>query len=316
MEFYIEKHSSTPVVAQIEEQVKFAVMMGILRNGDTLPSIRDIEKQTGVHHSQIHKAYLALRRSGMLVLTRGKGSVISTATESPHTINENCLQLSRQITAEARRMGVSPTAFGRYLSRHAQESERNAPFISFVDFRGEIAVQTAAEISRLWQVPVTGLSFSEFKAAMKEGTLTPKILVNHVLHEYVRTLVSKRKVAAISVEVRVSERTIQQLAKIRPGSSVLLVHYSHPSHRVRYMIEQMRELIPSPDVRILSASIGRIPDLDELLGSPEYDYYLIGPGVRGEVPHDQRRNPRVVLIDPQLDLTSLESARIRAGVVI
>src|SRR5512136_1924035 len=122
MEFYIEKHSSTPVIKQIEEQIKFAVMMGIFRNGDTLPSIRDIEKQTGIHHSQIHKAYLSLRRSGLLVLTRGKGSVISTAAESPRAISDNCLKLSQTITAKARQMGISPTAFARYLSRHAQEN--------------------------------------------------------------------------------------------------------------------------------------------------------------------------------------------------
>src|SRR5512137_1736108 len=98
MEFYIEKHSSTPVIKQIEEQIKFAVMMGIFRNGDTLPSIRDIEKQTGVHHSQIHKAYLSLRRSGLLVLTRGKGSVVSTATDAPRSISEHCFRLSQKTT--------------------------------------------------------------------------------------------------------------------------------------------------------------------------------------------------------------------------
>jgi DNA-binding transcriptional regulator YhcF (GntR family) len=46
-----------------------------IRNGDMLPSIRNIEKQTDVHYSQIHKAYLALRQSGLLVPTRRIPSV-------------------------------------------------------------------------------------------------------------------------------------------------------------------------------------------------------------------------------------------------
>ncbi len=46
--------------------------MAILRRGDTLPSIRDIEKQTGVHRSQIHKACPALNQSGLLAPERGK----------------------------------------------------------------------------------------------------------------------------------------------------------------------------------------------------------------------------------------------------
>jgi DNA-binding transcriptional regulator YhcF (GntR family) len=316
MDFYIEKHSSTPVINQIEEQIKFAVMMGIFRNGDTLPSIRDIEKQTGVHHSQIHKAYLSLRRSGLLVLTRGKGSVISTATESPRAINDNCLKLSQNVTASARQLGISPTAFARYMSRHAQESERKSPFISYVDIKEEIAMQVAAEISQLWQVPVKGLVFQEVKAAVAKGTATAKILVNHVLYEYARLLVPEKKATVISVEVRVSARTINLLAGIKPNSSVLLVLQPQPTHRVHYMIEQVRKLIKSPGVQILSTSIRKIPNFNKLLSGSEYDYYLIGPGARGEVPQEHRHNRRVLQIDPQLDPTSLESARVRAGVVI
>lgn len=316
MNFYIEEHSSTPVINQIEEQIKFAVMMGIFRNGDTLPSIRDIEKQTGVHHSQIHKAYLSLRRSGLLVMTRGKGSVIATAAESPLAISEKCLKLSQQITSKACHIGLSPTAFARYLSRYAQESERNSPFISYVDAHGELAIQTAAEISQIWQVPVKGIDFEELKKDIANGTATPKILVNHILSEYIRPMLTNKKSTVIQIEVRISEHTMNLLAGIKRDSSVLLIHQPHPAHRVHYMVEQIGKLIKSPGVHMHSTSIRKIRNFGKLLSSSEYDYYLIGPGVRGEVPHEHRRNSRVLQIDPQLDLASLETARIRAGVVI
>jgi GntR family transcriptional regulator len=316
MEFYIEKNSSTPVIKQIEEQIKWAVMMGIFRNGDTLPSIRDIEKQTGVHHSQIHKAYLALRRSGLVVLTRGKGSVISTASESPRLINENCYELSRKMVDKARQLGLSPTAFARYFSRYSQESERKEPFISYVDDNEEIATQTADEISQLWQVPVKGLSYKELKIAISKGTATQKIMVNHVMSDLVSSLLPRKKSAVISIEVRISEQTIKLLAEIKSGASILLLHLPQPSHRLHYMIEQLRKLVKAPDVKISSRSVREVPDLSELLNSAQYDRYLIGPGARGEVPQEMRKNPRVVQIVPQLDPASLEIARIRAGVVI
>jgi GntR family transcriptional regulator len=161
MEFCIEKHSFTPVAKQIEEQIKIAVMMGVFRKGDTLPSIRDIERQTGINRSQIHKAYLNLRRSGLLVLTRGKGSIITGVSDHPQTASENCRKLSKMIVSRARQLGISPTAFARYLSRHAQESERVEPFLVYLDMDQEIAEQTAAEISRLWQVPVMGMEFRD-----------------------------------------------------------------------------------------------------------------------------------------------------------
>ncbi len=316
MNFYIEKHSSTPVIKQIEEQIKFAVMMGIFRNGDTLPSIRDIAKQTGIHHSQIHKAYLSLRRSGLLVLTRGKGSVISTAADSPRSVSENCHKLGRQVTSKARQLGLSPTAFARYLSRHAQESERNLPFISYVDDHEEIAMQTAAEISQLWQVPVRGLTFQELKSAIAKGSHTQRILVNHIMYDHARSMLPRKKSAIIPVEVRASEQTIKLLSEIKSNSSASLIHLPQPSHRVHFMIEQLRKFINAPGVKISSISIRDISNLGAFLNSSEYDYYLVGPGVRGEIPHEMRQNPRVVQINPQLDRASLEAARIRAGVVI
>jgi GntR family transcriptional regulator len=316
MEFYIERHSSTPAVKQIEEQIKFAVMMGIFRNGDTLPSIRDIEKQTGIHHSQIHKAYLALRRSGLLVLTRGKGSVISTATDSPRSIGENCRKLSQHVTSKARQLGLSPTAFARYLSRHAQENERKSPFIFYLDDHEEMASQTAADISKLWQVPVKGVTFRELKTSGAKDDSVQRILVNHVMYEYVRSLLRGKKSAAIPVKVRASEQTIKLLSEIKPNASVLLIHLPQPSHRLHYMIEQLKKLVKSPGVKISSMSIHEVSSFSELLNSFQYDYYLVGPGVRGEVPHEMRQNPRILQINPQLDPTSLETARIKAGVVI
>ena len=166
MEFCIEKNSSTPIVNQIEEQIKIAVMMGIFRRGDTLPSIRDIEKQTGISRNQIHKAYLTLRRSGLLVLTRGKGSIVTSVAVSPRSISENCRTMSKEFVSKVRQSAISPTAFARFFSRYAQESERDDPLIYYIDHYEDIALQAAAEISQLWQVPVGALPLRKLKTAM------------------------------------------------------------------------------------------------------------------------------------------------------
>jgi hypothetical protein len=242
--------------------------------------------------------------------------VISTAADSPRSISDNCSKLSQKIIARARRLGISPTAFARYLSLDAQQSERNAPFITYVDDHEEIATRTAGEISELWQVPVKGLTFGELKTAIAKGTSIQKILINHVMYEYARTLVSSRKISVIPVEVRISEQTTRLLSEIKANSSVLLIHLPHPAHRVHFMVAQMRKVVTSPGVKIFSTSVRKVSSLSELLNSARYDYYLIGPAVRGAVPHELRQNPRILQINPQLDPASLEAARIHAGVVI
>jgi GntR family transcriptional regulator len=316
MEFYIEKHSFTPVAKQIEEQIKLAVMMGVFRKGDTLPSIRDIEKQTGINRSQIHKAYLNLRRSGLLVLTRGKGSMITTASDNSQSVNENCRKLSKMIVSRARQLGISPTAFARYLSRHAQESERVAPFLVYLDMDEKIAAQTAAEISKLWQVPIVGMEFRELTSSAIRKSGRQRYLVNHLMFEEVRRKLRGRKSAVIPVEARYSTQTIRKLGQIKPDASVQIILLPHPSHRIQFMTAQLQKLMKSPGIKISTIFIDDATDFRELLSSPGYDHFIVGPALLGRIPSDMRRNSRIVPLEAKLDPASLEAARIRAGVVI
>lgn len=316
MEFYIDSHSSIPLMIQIQEQVKLAVAMGVLRKGDTLPSIRDIEKQTGVHRSQIHRAYQALKQSGLLALTRGKGTVVAAAVDSPAPTNEQCLRLSAQTTLKARRMGISPIAFARYLGRYAQENERSSPFLWYVDIDKEIAQQAAAEISRLWQVPVSGLTVRELKSAVRRSNSRHRILVHQHLYETVRQMLPKNKSAVIRIEEQAWNEDTRFLEKIRENSSVLFLHLPQPVFRVHFIVTNLREMLASRGIRVDSAPVRNMKTFRERIRSTRYDYYIVGPAARGMIPPEMQQDPRILPIRPQLDPASLEAARIRAGVII
>jgi GntR family transcriptional regulator len=316
MDFYIEEHSSTSVINQIQEQIKLAVAMGVLRVGDTLPSIRDIEKQTGINKCQIYKAYSALKQSGLLLLTRGKGTVVAAAGNSPRAINEKCRKLSKAIDLKVRRMGISPTSFARYLSRNAQEGERIKPHISYVDMHKETAIKTAAEISQLWQVSVIGMAFSDLRADNPKCAVTKIILVNQFLYENVRSLLAKRKSTIILVEERGTDRTAKTLEKIKPGSSVLFLHVSQPAHRIRFIIAHLRKSLEPRGITISAATVRDMHSFRELIKDSQYDYFLVGPAARGEIPPGIRQDARILQINPELDPASLEIARIRAGVIV
>jgi GntR family transcriptional regulator len=316
MEFYIDKHSSIPVANQIQEQIKLAVMAGDFRNGDTLPSIRDIEKQTGVNRSHIHKAYLALRKSGLLVLTRGKGTVVSMAADSPRLVDESCRKLSKKIVSRVRQMGLSPTAFARYLSQHAQESERKAPFIVYVDNHEEIASKTADEISQLWHVPVIGVAYHDLKTVIGRGSNRHKILVSHLMCDSVRAALPKNKSDVIPIEVIASEQTLRIFEKIKSNSSVLVIHLPQPQHRIEFILAGMRKMAELRGIKIFSCPVSTMSNFREVVKNSGYDYCIVGPGVRGDVPPELRQNPKILQINPQFEAASLEAARIRAGVII
>jgi GntR family transcriptional regulator len=316
MEFYLNKNSSTPIAVQIQEQIKLAVMMGVFRNGDTLPSIRDIEKQTGINRGQIHKAYLALRQSGLLVLSHGKGTVVATAADSSQPIHENCRKFSNTIVTKVRQMGISPTSFARYLSQYAQENEHNSPFILYVDSHSELATQTANEISQLWKVPVKGVAIRDLKAGIAKHPGRIKIIVNHFMCDSVRSILARNKSDVIPVEWLSFEETMQAIKKIKKNSSVLVVHMAQPLPSVRFIMAGLQKLLEPRNVKLSSYSVSNMASFRELLKKSEYDYYYVGPRARGEVPPEMREDPRILQIHPKIDPASLEAARIRAGVII
>src|SRR5512136_952839 len=161
--------------------------MGTIRSGDNLPSIREVERNTGVNRAQVYRAYKTLEQSGLLILKRGrgKGAVVSPAAAAPDSINSKCSALTKNIAARVRRLGISPTAYARYLSQQMQELERRAPFIAYVDPLKTFAVSQAAELSQLWQVPVVGLTVQELESAVRNKTHLRKAIANHIILDLV-----------------------------------------------------------------------------------------------------------------------------------
>jgi DNA-binding transcriptional regulator YhcF (GntR family) len=316
MQFCIDKYGSTPVIRQIQEQIKLAVTMGFFRSGDTLPSIREVEKQTGINRGQIHKAYLGLKESGLVVLTRGKGAIVSTVAVSPRSMNDRCLQLSKSIVSKVRQLGVSPTAFARYLTQHAQETERSSPFIAYVTGSKALAMNRAAEISQLWQVAIVGLTPQELKRALRDGCKLRKMLVTHIERDFIRSQVQNKNIDVIPIEIHYTEKTIKDLSQIKANSSVSLVLTQNAVKNSRFIIEGLLKWTKSPGIQISVFPLRDITSLQELLDSSDCDCVVLGASAQSEVPEELKRRPNVLVLKAQLDTASLEAARIRAGVII
>jgi GntR family transcriptional regulator len=316
VEFLIERHGFVPVIQQIHEQVKLAVWMGTIRSGDSLPSIREVERKTGVNRAQVYRAYKALEQSGVIVLKRGrgKGAVVSPATPSPDSINSKCRKLTENLAAKLRRLGISPTAYARYLSRQMQELERRAPFIAFVDPLKTFAVSQAAELSQLWKVPVIGLTVPELKRAVSKGTLLRKAITSHLMHDLVQSSLPGRAIEVIPVEVRYSDQMIEELNRIRPHSSVLRILPPRFFQYADFIRAQMQKRIQSPGVEIFLLSVAD-RSFQKLLKRSNHDCIIIDPSLLSEIPPEVRKSHNILMVRLQIDLESLEAARIRAGVI-
>ena len=77
----IEPTSPVPVYAQIVEQVKRAIATGILGNGDSLPSRREVAVNLEINPLTVLKAYKQLESEGLIRIKQGLGCFVATEPE-------------------------------------------------------------------------------------------------------------------------------------------------------------------------------------------------------------------------------------------
>ncbi len=75
--FVIDTMSRMPVYEQIIKQVEELVMIGAMKAGDKMPSVRQISVSLSINPNTVQKAYTELDRRGIIITVPGKGSFIS-----------------------------------------------------------------------------------------------------------------------------------------------------------------------------------------------------------------------------------------------
>jgi DNA-binding transcriptional regulator YhcF (GntR family) len=315
MEFQIEKNSPVPVIKQIQEQIKLSIAMGVLKRGDLLPPIREVEKRTGINRGQIHRAYLALQKSGVLSPAPCKRTAVAVSATAPDSVNKKCQGLSQEIIKQIRRIGVSPIAFVRYLSRNVQEDERKSPFVAYVDPDKESALRRADQISQLWHASVAGLSLDELKRAPVRGNSLRKVLVNHLAADGVRRALRGRKLDIIPIEIYYSEHTKNALKRTK-ASAILVLLPIHALSSARFIVDQLHKWMTCEDSKISWMHVDEVADFESLVKDSRYDCILVSPGARKKVPANLHRSSRMIFLQMELDPEALEMARIRAGVIL
>ena len=77
--FRIEAGSDVPLYRQLVQQVRRDVMLGRLRPGDQLPSVKDVVDALSVNPNTVVKAFGELEHQGVLVRRQGVGTFVAAA---------------------------------------------------------------------------------------------------------------------------------------------------------------------------------------------------------------------------------------------
>jgi DNA-binding transcriptional regulator YhcF (GntR family) len=118
----IDLDSAAPVTRQIVDQLRTLLVEGAVAPGDTLPSVRRLAIDLGVHFNTVADAYRTLAEEGWLEISQGRGVRVRQrpAPRPGKQAREETLaifrQRLRQLVAEMRAQGLSSAAVARELA--------------------------------------------------------------------------------------------------------------------------------------------------------------------------------------------------------
>ena len=92
MRIIIQNSSMVPIYEQVVNQIKAQIISGELKDGDVLPSVRNMAAELRISSLTVKKAYDFLEEEGLVTTIHGKGTFVNSA--------------DGQMAAEARRKAI------------------------------------------------------------------------------------------------------------------------------------------------------------------------------------------------------------------
>jgi GntR family transcriptional regulator len=107
IEFRIDSHSGVAPYRQIVHQVRQALRLGLLEEGDRLPTVKDVVGQIAINPNTVSKAYRELEHEGLVEGRPGLGTFVTRSLADSSLAAHKALRadLARWF-AKARRAGL------------------------------------------------------------------------------------------------------------------------------------------------------------------------------------------------------------------
>lgn len=84
----IDFNSDEAIYIQLRNQIIIGIANSQIREGDNLPSVRELADDIGINMHTVNKAYTILKQEGYVKLDRRKGTVISIDADKYKAIME------------------------------------------------------------------------------------------------------------------------------------------------------------------------------------------------------------------------------------
>ncbi len=129
IEFHLDARSGVAAYMQLIQQVRQALRLGVLGEGDRLPTVKEVVGKLAINPNTVHKAYRELEYEGLVTARPGLGTFVTRTLSGESLAAHAPLRLDLQEwLAKARAAGLdeeSIEALFRDTFRRFAESHRS-----------------------------------------------------------------------------------------------------------------------------------------------------------------------------------------------
>lgn len=116
----IDFNSDEALYLQLRNQIIMGIATDQFREGDSLPSVRQLAEVIGINMHTVNKAYTVLKQEGFVKVDRRKGAVIAIDIDKLRTMEEMKREL-RVILAKGSCKNISREEFHRLIDEIYEE---------------------------------------------------------------------------------------------------------------------------------------------------------------------------------------------------
>ena len=80
--FQIDTMSRVPIYEQIVNRLEYFVLNGILKEGEQIPSVRNLSVELSINPNTIQKAYFELDKRGIIQSVPGRGCFVTESAKN------------------------------------------------------------------------------------------------------------------------------------------------------------------------------------------------------------------------------------------
>ncbi len=112
----LDYRDARPIYTQITDNFRSQIRTGILKEGDKLPSVRELASQLAINPNTIQRAYRELEAEGWIATVSGKGCFVCGAQKGDADMAPLWRELDAAV-AGLTQAGVSRQALLQYLKQ-------------------------------------------------------------------------------------------------------------------------------------------------------------------------------------------------------